>query len=175
MVEFFSKKVSRRYEIKMQVIGEDADFEKSGRILNRVVQRDRDGTTIEADQRDVREILKDLELERANHSTTPCAVERKDEGGARKEESKGRTDTDRDRLGSNKSGTTSMMVTTGTDSRWQMTMPTTARHSQVVTSRGAEHLLYESATSHKIDQMSSSHQLRYVVRWQVHLCVTWSE
>ena len=40
-----------------------------------------------------------------------------------------------------------MMVTTGTDRRWQMTMPTTARHSQVVTSRGTEHLLQESTRS----------------------------
>ena len=34
-------------------------------------------------------MLKDLELERANHSATPCAVERKDEGGARRDERKG--------------------------------------------------------------------------------------
>ena len=47
------------------------------------------GVTIEADQRHVREILKDLELERANHSATPCTVERKDEGGARRDECKG--------------------------------------------------------------------------------------
>ena len=47
------------------------------------------GITIEPDQRHIREILKDLELERANHSATPCAMERKDEGGARRGESKG--------------------------------------------------------------------------------------
>ena len=63
---------SRKYEIKKQVIGEDPDLEKSGRILNRVIEWDRDGTTIEADQRHVREILKDLELEAAMHSATPC-------------------------------------------------------------------------------------------------------
>ena len=39
----------------------------SGRILNRVIEWDRDGITIEADQR--------YELERANHSATPCAVD----------------------------------------------------------------------------------------------------
>ena len=50
------------------MIGEDPDLEKSGRVLNRVKEWDRDGTTIEADQRHVREILKDFELERANHS-----------------------------------------------------------------------------------------------------------
>ena len=38
---------------------------------------------------DTSEILKDLELERAKHSATPCAVERKDDGGARRDESKG--------------------------------------------------------------------------------------
>ena len=69
---------------------------KRGRILNRVIELDRDGITIEADQRHVREMLKDLELEPANHSATTCAVERKDEGGARRDERKGRTGTDPD-------------------------------------------------------------------------------
>ena len=49
--------ISKRYEIKKQVIGEDPDLEKSGRILNRVIVWNRDGITIEA-QRHVREILK---------------------------------------------------------------------------------------------------------------------
>ena len=88
-----------------QVIGGDADLEKSGRILNRVIQWGRDVITVEADQRDVREVLKDLELERANHSETPCAVERKDEGGARTDESKVRTDADKDKPRSSTSGT----------------------------------------------------------------------
>ena len=70
--------ISRKYEIKKQVIVEDPDLEKSGRILNRVIEWNRDGITIEADQRRVREILKVLELERANHSATPCAVEKKE-------------------------------------------------------------------------------------------------
>ena len=43
-----------------------ADLEKIGRTLNRVIKWDRDGMTIEADQRHVREILKNLELEQAN-------------------------------------------------------------------------------------------------------------
>ena len=90
---------SRRYEIKKQVIGEDPEIEKSGRILNRVIEWGRDGITIEADQIHVREILKDLELERANHYATPCVVERKNEGIRRSDEGKGgepmRTGTDR--------------------------------------------------------------------------------
>ena len=53
------------------MIGKDADFGKSGRILNRVIEWGRDGLTIEADQGHVREMLKDLELERANDSATP--------------------------------------------------------------------------------------------------------
>ena len=32
--------------------------------------------------------FEDLELERANHSATPCAVERKDEGHARSDENR---------------------------------------------------------------------------------------
>ena len=66
VVEFLIKTTSRKYEIKKQVIGEDPDLEKSARTLNRVI-----------------------ELERANHSATLFAVERKGEGGARRDESKG--------------------------------------------------------------------------------------
>ena len=44
-----------KYEIKKQVIGEDPDFEKSGRTLSRVIEWNRDGITIEADQRHVRD------------------------------------------------------------------------------------------------------------------------
>ena len=47
--------ISRKYEIKKPVIGEDPDLEKSGRKLNRVVEWDLDGITFEADQRHVRE------------------------------------------------------------------------------------------------------------------------
>ena len=67
-VEFVIRMRSKRYEIKKQVIREDPDLEKSGRILNRVIGWNRDGITIKADQRHVREILKGLELERACHS-----------------------------------------------------------------------------------------------------------
>ena len=97
-VEFLIKMISRKYEIKKQVIGEDPDLEKSGRKLNRVIEWNRDGITIEADQRHVREILKGLELERANHSATPCAVERM--------EARGRINVDRDRPRPSTSGTT---------------------------------------------------------------------
>ena len=73
------KMISKKCEIKKQVLGGDPDLEKTGRILNRVIEWDRDGITSEADQRHVREIMKGLGLERANHSATPCAVERRDE------------------------------------------------------------------------------------------------
>ena len=89
VVEFLIKMISRKYEIKKQVIGEDPDLEKSGRMLNRAIEWDRDGITTEADQRHVREMLKELLLERGNRSATPCAVERKDERGERSDESKG--------------------------------------------------------------------------------------
>ena len=56
-VESLIKMSSKRYEIKKQVLGGDLDLEKSGRILNRVIEWDRDGSTIEADLRHVREIM----------------------------------------------------------------------------------------------------------------------
>ena len=37
-VEFLIKMISRRYGVKKQEMGEDADFEKSGRILKRVIE-----------------------------------------------------------------------------------------------------------------------------------------
>ena len=51
-VESLIKMISKKYEIKKQVLGRDPDLEKSGRILNRVVEWERDGITIEACQRD---------------------------------------------------------------------------------------------------------------------------
>ena len=53
VVEFLIKMISKKYEIKKQVIGEDPDLEKSGRIWNRVVDN---GITIEAEYRHVRDI-----------------------------------------------------------------------------------------------------------------------
>ena len=53
-VQFLTKMISRKYEIKKQVIGRDPDLEKSGRILNRVIEWKRDGITIDAVQRHVR-------------------------------------------------------------------------------------------------------------------------
>ena len=53
--------MSRKYEIKKQMIGEDADLDKSGRILNRVTKWGRDGITIEVDQRHVSARQRDIE------------------------------------------------------------------------------------------------------------------
>ena len=90
-VESLVKMISKKYEIKKQVLGKDPDLEKSGKILNRVIEWDRDGITIEADQRHVREIMKGgLELERAN-SATPCDVERRDESKGKNRCGRGQT------------------------------------------------------------------------------------
>ena len=85
-----------------------------------------------------------------------------------------RTDVVKDKLRPSTSGTTLLTVTTRTKRRWQMTMSTTARYSQVVTLRDTEHSLHESATCNRIGQISSSHRCRSVVRWQSHQCGTWS-
>ena len=115
-VEFRIRMMSRKYEIKKQVIGEDADFEKSGRILNRVIERGRDGITTEADQRHVRELVKDLVLEQENRSATPCAVESKNEGDAVSDESKGENRCEH-RLKPGTSGTAWVTVTLS-DADW---------------------------------------------------------
>ena len=90
-VESLIKMISKKYEIKKQVLGGGSHLEKSRRIHNRVIEWDRDGITIEADQRHVREIMKGLELERAKHSATPCVVER------REMKARERTDADEDK------------------------------------------------------------------------------
>ena len=91
--------ISKKYEIKKQVLGGDPDLEKSGRILKRVIEWDCDGITTEADQRHVRGILKGLELERANRSATPCAMEKKDEGKEEHQRGQGRIPTEHERDG----------------------------------------------------------------------------
>ena len=40
--EFLIKMISKKYDIRKQVLGRDPDLEKSGRILNRVIEWDRD-------------------------------------------------------------------------------------------------------------------------------------
>ena len=89
-----TKMISQMYEIRKQAIGRDPDLEKSGRTLKRVVEWDRDGITIEADQRHVRELMKSLELERANHSATPCGAERRNETKGENRCGRGRPSTD---------------------------------------------------------------------------------
>ena len=86
---FLIRQMPRKHEIKKQMTGEGADLDKSGRILNRVIEWGRDGITIEADQRHVREMLRGFELERANPAATPCAVENNSKGHARDDESEG--------------------------------------------------------------------------------------
>ena len=54
--------ISLKLEIKKQMMSEDTDLENSGRILNRVIEWGSDGITSEADQRHVRESLKELDL-----------------------------------------------------------------------------------------------------------------
>ena len=101
---------SRKNEIKKQVIGEDADLEKSGRMLNRVIKWSRDGITIEADQRHVREmLLKDLEWEQANHAAIPLRT-MQDVMQARE-----KTDENRNSAKPNTIGMMRVMVTTRTE------------------------------------------------------------
>ena len=54
-----------------------------------------------------------------------------------------------------------------------VTTRTTVKHSLVVTARSTEHFWHPSVTCHKIDQISSLRQCKYVVRWQIHQRLTW--
>ena len=105
-VECLIKMKSRKYEIKKQVIGEDPDLENSGEILNCVIEWSRDGITIDADQRDVRETLDDLEMEPAItlrlHAPWRWRVRAAQEGM----KARRRTDADKDKLRSSTNGAT---------------------------------------------------------------------
>ena len=81
------------------MIGEDPDLDKSGRISNRVIACNRDGITIESNQRRDMPggILRGLELERANYSATPCAMERKDEGKGEHQRGQGQIQSEHER------------------------------------------------------------------------------
>ena len=51
-----------------------------------------------------------------------------------------------------------------------------ANDSQALTGGDiTKYLSYESVTCHNTDQISSSHQCKSAVRWQVHLRLTWRE
>ena len=104
-MEFLITKISRKYEIKKQVIGEDADFKKSGRIWNRVVEWGRDGITIEADQRHIKEILRKLKRDKRVTQLLRATWIRIMRTMQEMTIASERTDAIRDRLGTSTSGT----------------------------------------------------------------------
>ena len=103
--------ISKKFEINKQVIGDDPDLQKSGRILNRVIKWKHNGITIEADQRHVREILKGLNWSKRialqHHAVWRGWMNARERVGA-----------DRNRSRLNTSGTLRTTVMTGTDREW---------------------------------------------------------
>ena len=131
--------------------GETQTSRRSGEHSTVSFECDRDGITIEADQRHVREIMKDREMERANHSATPCAVERGDESKGENRCGRGQTKRRWDDVNDDDNGD-------------RLRMPDDdAIDRQVVTSHDTEHSLHESVTCHMTVQISSSHRCGYVV------------
>ena len=157
-------RMSKKYEIKKQVFGGDPDLEKSGGILNRVIEWERDGITIEADQRPFREIVKGLGLERANHSATPCAVERREEGKG--ENQCGRRQSKHRRNDVNDDDNRSRPQMADDD----------AIDSQALTGGDITRCraLVARTSLRKIAQISSSHQCVYAARSAKCGCATWS-
>ena len=51
-------------------------------LKNNEMKKQGDGEDADADQRHVREIIKDLALGQANHATTPCNTDKKKEDNA---------------------------------------------------------------------------------------------
>ena len=166
-VEILIRMISKKYEIKKQVTGEDPDFEKSGRILNRVIEWNRDGITKEADQRHVRELLKGLDLERAKRSTTPCAVDRRDEGKGERRHGQGQTQTEHEWSNASNSDDKDRPQMADDDDPDSQALA----NGDITrcSTRGAD-----QAACRKIEQISSLRQCRYAVQWQSHRCATWN-
>ena len=91
-------------------------------------------------------------------------MERKSEGNARSDESEGE---DRREQGRTQTKHEWDGMSAGDDrDRPQMAGDDT---------NDSQHLSHESASCHKTHKISNSHQCKYAVRRQVHLCFTWSE
>ena len=97
VVGFLIKMRSRKFEIKNHEIGEDPDLEKSGRMLNRVIEWDRDGITIEADQRHVREKRDILSWNEQITQRLHAPWKERMRAAQKKLKARERTDADRDR------------------------------------------------------------------------------
>ena len=92
-VEFFVRLISNKYEKEKQVTGEDPDFEKGGRTLNRVVECGRHHNRGGSRGTSGRYWEVSSWSERIR-SATPRAVERKDEGKGESRRGQGQTETE---------------------------------------------------------------------------------
>ena len=64
--------MQEKYEIKMQMLGEDSDLKKTGAVLNRKIEWSKEGVWFEADPKHTEEVLKALNLTDASPVTTPA-------------------------------------------------------------------------------------------------------
>ena len=141
------------------MIGEDADLEKSVRILNRVIEWRSGGITMEVDQRHLSGIL-NLDLACANDSATPCAVDRKKGNNARSDETKvttwseqGQTGTPHDRDDeSDRSGRRSAQMTSDGES-----------DSEALT--GGDITLYRALLAHVSNRSQDRPVLQFESMW----------
>ena len=72
------ERVKEKFEVKIQMIGQDADLSKRGAVLNRIIKWGRHGISIEADPRHQVEVIRALGLESANPVTTPGVAGQED-------------------------------------------------------------------------------------------------
>eukprot|EP00972_Heterocapsa_arctica_P061932 9129287-Heterocapsa_arctica.AAC.1 len=68
--------LAKIYETKTQIMGGERDLPKTVKILNRTFTWTKDGVMMEADPRQVKEVIKSLGLEAAKAVATPCAMSR---------------------------------------------------------------------------------------------------
>ena len=76
-----------KYEVKSQMLGEDADLAKEGAVLNRRIQWVKGGIRMEADPRHAQEVVRALGMEKSNPVGTPMATDGSD--NAESEEARG--------------------------------------------------------------------------------------
>ena len=74
-VEALTAAVEAKYEIKVQMLGQDADLLKEGKILNQSLRWTDRGIWLEADLRHASEVIRELGLTKGNPISTPGVVD----------------------------------------------------------------------------------------------------
>ena len=121
-------------------------------------------------------MLKDLELEQANHAASPCSVDKNNENNEGENQCEQRQRQTKLEWNDAGDGDDKNRVQKTNDERDERD---DTNDSQALTggdiTKYRAHSWYASVTCHKNDQISSLRQLKYAVRWQTRQRLTWGQ